>query len=737
MNSAATSPGNRLLRSNRLAWCVGLALHGWAFAQQTPAAPGEAEAAPASVKITGQAARRETEATGSYTVDAASTATPLDLSPRETPQSISIITKQRMEDQNMRSLTDVVANTNGLAVHQYETSRAQFVSRGFDVNTVMIDGTPTTWEQPWSSGEIFTSLALFDRVEIVRGATGLVSGAGDPGAAINMVRKRAWSREFTATGELEVGSWNAYRAYADVQTPLNDAKTVRLRVLGEYWDRDSYVDLLSNTTKTIFGTLEADLTPNMLLTLGASRQVNDAKSSMWGGLPVWYADGGLTDWPVSKTTSADWVSWDTTYDNYFARLDYRFDNNWKVSGYFTQGNREADSYLLYTYGAPDRNTGLGLFLWPASYLVKTEQRDFSLTASGPFELAGRKHEAAFGYVNSRQDISQDSRPVVGGIAPGDPAPDFNTWTGNIPQPSWGSPAFYGSGVTKQEAVYAVARFSLMDPLKLIIGGRLTNYDRTGNDIFSSPFTLNHDHEFTPYAGVTYDFAEDYTAYASYTTIFQPQNARDIRGNLLPAITGKASEVGVKAEYFGGRLNTSAALFQIVQDNLAEATGQFIPGTNPPEMAYVAGKGATSKGFELEVSGELMPGWNISAGYSQFKLTNADGQDVNTIYPRKLLKLFTAYRFRGEASGLTIGGGVNWESDTYTIAVNPLGVPDRIEQGAFALVNLMARYQFTPQLSAQLNVGNVFDKKYFRMFDAYSQITYGEPRSATLSMRYTF
>ena len=552
-----------------------------------------------------------------------------------------------------------------------------------------------------------------------------------------MVRKRAWAREFTATGELEIGSWNAYRAYADVQTPLNDAKTVRLRILGEYWDRDSYVDLLSNTTKTLFGTLEADLTPNMLLTLGASRQVNDAKSAMWGGLPVWYADGGLTDWPVSKTTSADWVNWDTTYDNYFARLGYRFDNQWKVSGYFTQGNRKADSYLLYSYGAPDRSTGLGLYLWPASYLVKTEQQDFSLTASGPFELAGRKHEAAFGYVHSRQDISQDSRPVVGGIVPGDPAPDFNTWTGNIAQPSWGGLAYYGSGVTKQEAVYAVARFSLMDPLKLILGGRLTHYERTGDDIFSAPFTLDYDHEFTPYAGVTWDFAEDYTAYASYTTIFQPQNGRDISGNLLPAITGKASEVGVKAEYFGGRLNTSAALFQIVQDNLAEAPGQFIPGTNPPEMAYVASKGATSQGFELEVSGELMPGWNISAGYSQFKLTNDDSQDVNTIYPPKLLKLFTAYRFRGEANGLTIGGGVNWESETYTIALNPLGVPDRIEQGAFALVNLMARYQFTPQLSAQLNVGNVFDKKYFRMFDAFSQITYGEPRSATLSMRYTF
>lgn len=194
---------------------------------------------------------------------------------------------------------------------------------------------------------------------------------------------------------------------------------------------------------------------------------------------------------------------------------------------------------------------------------------------------------------------------------------------------------------------------------------------------------------------------------------------------------------MKGEFLEGRLNASAALFRIQQDDLAQATGQYIPGTTPPEQAYVPIKGATSKGFELEVNGEILPGWNISAGYSQFKLTDADDQDVNSIYPRKLLKLFTAYRFQGDLSGLTIGGGVNWESSTYTIAYNPLGVLDRIEQSSFAVVNLMARYQFTPQWSAQLNVGNVFDKKYFRMFDAFSQMTYGEPRSALLSMRYTF
>jgi outer membrane receptor for ferric coprogen and ferric-rhodotorulic acid len=91
----------------------------------------------------------------------------------------------------------------------------------------------------------------------------------------------------------------------------------------------------------------------------------------------------------------------------------------------------------------------------------------------------------------------------------------------------------------------------------------------------------------------------------------------------------------------------------------------IPGTPPPETAYRASAGATSEGFELDVSGELTPGWNASAGDTKFKATDADGVDVNSIYPRELLRLFTTYRLPGVWSALTVGGGVNWQGTTYT------------------------------------------------------------------------
>ncbi|OVZ60590.1 ferric-rhodotorulic acid/ferric-coprogen receptor FhuE [Pigmentiphaga sp. NML080357] len=719
------------VRLKRLSLCIAAAFPLFASAQQAPAVLPE---------ITVNASRQDenaqtTEGTGSYTtLGVSSTATPLGLSLRDTPQSVTVVTQQRFEDQDLLTITDVVNNTTGISVNQYETHRGQFNARGFDINTLMIDGVPTTWQQPWSSGEIFTSLSMYDRVEVVRGATGLTTGAGDPSAAINMVRKRASSKEFTGKAEVNLGNWNQRRGLVDLSTPVNEAKTVRMRVVGEHSERDSWVDLLSNKSQTLFATLEADLTSNTLLTAGVSYQKNKARGPMWGGLPLWYSDGTPTNWSRSKTSSADWTRWDSTYQTYFTSLEHRFDNDWKVRFSYTRGERKADSHLLYLSGAPDRATGLGMTTFAASYDVKTTQDDVAVQADGPFELLGRKHELAFGYVYSSQKFNADSRAAdpAGGLAT-----DFNAWDGSFPEPSWGDPTFYENGRTKQQALYGVARFNVTDPLKVIVGARVTNYKRMGDVSYSGSYQLKNHGEVTPYAGVIYDLNDKYSLYASYTNIFQPQNARDINGRYLDPVVGKAMETGIKGEFLDGRVNASASVFHIKQSNLAQQTTDTVPGTNPPETAYRAVDGATSKGFELEVTGEVAPNWNVAAGYTHFRAKDADGADVNSLYPRRLLRLFTTYRLPGAWSGLTVGGGVNWQGKTYTYAQNPLGVIEKVEQKDYPLVSLMARYEFTKQLTGQLNINNLFDKKYYGMFSAYSQLTYGAPRNVTVSLKYKF
>lgn len=685
-----------------------------------------------AVMVSAQIMGETTEGTGSYTTGKLKTATPLSMSLRDTPQSISVVTQQRIEDQGFLNITDVLNSVTGVSVNQYETHRGQFTARGFDINTLMIDGVPTTWDQPWSSGEIMTSLAIYDRVEVVRGSTGLMTGAGDPSAAINLVRKRATSKELTGTAELGIGNWNERRAMADLSAPINTAKTLRVRIVGEYADSDSWIDNLKNKSQTLFATVEADLSQNTLLSAGISRQENKPRGSMWGGLPVWYSDGTLTNWNRSKTTAADWTRWNSVYDNYFASLEHRFDNDWKIKATYSNGDRKADSYLLYLYGAPDRVTGLGMFTWPGSYKVHTQQEDIGLQASGPFKLLGRSHELALGYVHSHQTFNADSRAAAGGMAA-----NFNAWDGSYPEPTWGPLAYYGMGETKQEAIYGAVRFNVSDPLRLIIGTRMTNYHKSGDEASSNPYKMTFSRQVTPYAGVVYDLNETYSVYASYTDIFQPQQKRDINGNYLDPVLGKSAETGIKGEFFDGRLNISFAVFQINQENLAQSTGVNIPGTTPPETAYRASDRATSKGFEVELVGELGRGWNASAGYTKFKATDVNGADVNSIYPRELLRVFTTYRLPGAWNSLTLGGGVNWQGTTYTYAQNSLGTTEKIEQKAYALVDLMARYEFGKRVSAQFNINNLFDKTYYGMFDAYSQITYGAPRSATLSMKYTF
>ena len=677
----------------------------------------------------------------SYTAAAQDSATPLVLSLRETPQSVTVVTLQRIEDQNLRSVTDVVNNVTGVSVNQYETNRAGFTARGFDIDNLQVDGIPTTYDQAWSAGEVSGSLAAYERVDVVRGATGLMTGAGNPSAAINLVRKHADSRSVTGWLEGGIGRWNARHLLGDVSTPLTTGGTIRARFVGEYTEGESWAALLKNKRHLVYATVSADLTPATVLSAGYGYQDLDARGAMWGSLPYWYSDGSRANWDRSKTTAADWTRWPSTYGNGYLTLEHAFANGWTLRAGFNHSERRGDSRLLYLSGMPDRVTGLGMSDFAGAYVTRTEQRDTSLQLGGPFMLGGRRHEAAFGYSRMKQTFDADSRAAdFGGVSSA--VGDFNRWNGAAyPEPRWGAPTFYEGSTTRQEGLYGMARLSLADPLKLILGARLTDYEKRGSGLWTPAYEIEHERELTPYAGLVFDVAREYALYASYTDIFQPQNRKDLEGTMLDPVVGKSIEAGVKGECLDGRLNASFAVFRIKQDGLAQEAGMIDrdgDGALLPETYYRAAPGATSRGVEFELSGRLAQGWNASAGFTQFRAKDAAGMDVNSIYPRRLLRLFTTYRLQGAWDGLTVGGGVNWEGRTWTRdPLAPATTDGIIEQEAFALVNLMARYEFDKRLSAQLNIGNLFDKTHVGMFAAYGGINYGAPRSASLTLRYRF
>lgn len=669
-----------------------------------------------------------TEGTGSYTTRITAAATRLPMSIRDTPQSVSVITRQRIDDSNMQSLSDVLNGTTGISSNTFDSERISFYSRGFLIDSYQYDGIPTTIDTTYNAGDAASDMAIYDRVEVVRGATGLLTGAGNPSASVNLVRKHATATQPTATVSAAYGSWNDRRVTADASTPLNRSGSVRARVVGVYQDRDSYMRFYSNKKKLMYATLDADLGPDTLLSVGYLYQHTIPRGVTWGGTPVFYSDGGATDFRRSVTSAAKWTSWATTAKTAFATLTHALGDDWTLRANASHATNTYDAKLLFISGYPNRQTGLGLTALPAWYVGARQQNSLDLYASGPFQLWGRDHEAVVGWSVNQQQGDTDSHkpgdlPAVG---------SYFDWDGNFPRPDWGVVSRTNTMKTRQTGLYTALRFSLADPLKLIVGGRYSGW-RTDQYAYGSTYRFNRK-VFTPYAGLVWDIDQTYSAYLSYTDIFNPQTYQDRNGRYLDPVTGKNYELGVKAAWFGGRLNGSVAVFDVKQDNLGQPDANYrVPGTT--NQAYRAAKGTTTKGYEAELSGELAQGWNATFGVSHYTAKDASGVDVNTAQPRTSIKLFSTYDLPGGLHGLTVGGGVNWQSANYTPVLGPLGNDVRARQPAYALVSALARYRFNDRFSLQANADNLLNKKYYQQIGFYTQGLYGAPRSYMVTATY--
>jgi len=386
---------------------------------------------------------------------------------------------------------------------------------------------------------------------------------------------------------------------------------------------------------------------------------------------------------------------------------------------------------LYRGGYPDRNTGVmatgNSF---TRYEGPVKRNAYNVTLSGPFSLLGREHSASVGWMAAHDEVALGQYRAI------NPLPalsSFLDWMGpGTPEPTWSSTLSQADDLDqRQTGAFAVARFSLSDPTHLIVGARLGNWE-TNQTYFGAVRKYRHRNEFVPYAGLVYDLNDAVSAYASYTEVFRPQNNRTEAGVILDPVTGSSYELGIKGSWMQDRLNASAAVFRTEQDNLAEATGNLVEGSTV--AAYRAVKGASVQGIELEVAGEVAAGVSLGGSYTTFVAQDAQGHAINTAKPRSLFKLFTSWRLPGALDRLTLGAGVDWQNRMYQVATAPGNIRVPVEQPSYALVNLMARYEISPRLSATVNVNNVFDRTYYSQIGFYNQGWYGAPRNVMLSLQ---
>ncbi|MHB9879042.1 TonB-dependent siderophore receptor [Pacificimonas sp. ICDLI1SI03] len=651
-----------------------------------------------------------TENTGIYGTEEASVMRGLVLD--ETPQSVTVITRQLLDDRNLDTLEDAIEQTTGANILQIDAARSNLFFRGFNLDNIQLDGVPISFSSNFAAAP---DLFAYDRVEVVRGPAGLFQGAGEPTAAVNLARKRALADPQTIFG-INAGSYQNARIEADVTSGLALNGKLRARLLGSYQYRESFLDFVQSRRPMVYGTVEFDPIEDTTVSVGASHQSIDYVP--FAGLPA-FADGNQADVPRSRFIGASWNSWITDTTDMFAEIDHHRESGLRFKLTGRKVDRSTDALYATPVGAIDPATGnVNLNVVRLDY----EQTDESVDgyATIPLTIGSLEHDILVG-ANYRdftfeQNVGNGA-PVVQNVF--DPQYDF---------PRQEAPIARGFVSTQEQyGVYGRATIRPVDRLTLIGGGRVSWFETEfafaeGGALLSGSEKRG---QLTPYGGIVFDLTNALSLYGSYADIFQPQTQSNFQGNLLDPRVGRQFEGGVRLSLADGRLTAHAAGFRIEDRNRA------ISDPDNPNFSIAAGE-ARSTGFETEISGLVADGWNLTAGYSytdavvRASLPGQDDRPFRSTRPKHTANLWTRYTFE---NGLSLGGGARYSS-AFTNEVGAVV----FRQSDYVLVHGQLGYVLSPNVDLTVTVNNLFDERYYHYVNsAANGNRFGEPRTFLLAI----
>lgn len=665
------------------------------------------------------------EGSGSYAA-AGATIGKSPLSLREIPQSVSVMTRTQMDEQGFTRVADAINYTTGISSSGYPDTE-NFNSRGFAAS-LQYDGVPAQGE-----GAPHLDLAVYDRIEVLRGPAGLLSGTAEPGGVVNLVRKRP-TRELRFEGQLSAGSWNNYRAEADLSGPLNKDGTLRGRVVTAYQDKDQYYDQGGSKPATLYGVLEYDLTPST--TLGLTAFYSELDFRNFNGLAQ-FEDGSLPDrrsfLGPARTSNHE------VYE-LGADLQHRFDNEWVFKASYSHKESTYKGFSSFALQPISLQTGLtnmqagrihNEFTW--------DQGDVSVT--GPFNLFGREHSLTLGFNAARSNTKTSSR--FSQFPNWDVLNDFD-YGSLLDQPILNQ----SQDIVTQSGIYASTRLKLHDRVTAVLGGRWSNYESKSRSVRpeTGPWDVSDakaSGEFTPFAGLILDVNDTISLYSSYAESFVPQSQQDYTGKTLDPRKGWQIEVGAKGEFLDGRLNGSVAVYRMRDTNRAVTDTDHVGcGGSPTGTCSRAAGLVQSQGWEMELVGNLAPGWDLGAGYTytdvryrRDSVLENEGQRFNAnLVPKHLFRFWTHYRFQpqdwgGRLNGWSVGAGVQAQSNLFT---------SDVYQGGYATVSAKIGYKPNERWEASLAVNNLFDRRYLSSvgYSTFLNI-YGAPRNAMLNLKYRY
>lgn len=721
-------------------------------AEAPPLASPAAE--PVTLKAITVTASREQA--GSYAASTASVGSKTPMTLRETPQSVSVLTRQRMEDQNLTEATHALTWINGMANSRAnESDTPSMTARGFQVNNVTIDGSlagATFWQVP-------ADLSMYEQIEVLRGPAGLFNGSGpngSPGGAINYQRKRPQSQPLLNL-ELAFGQWDHYRATLDVGRPLTEDGRTRGRLVTSALDQDDFIDYTGRQNQMIYGVLESDLSSATRLTLGAD--YDRRRSTPTYKYATFRGDGSDPHWPRHTAWMVPWARWDGDTSGVFAEVAHQFNGDWRIKAAYNHRREKLFWDWAWVTGLVDPipgSTQKPLYVTGQRRDTDDQVQTFDLHIAGRFNVFGRAHDMVLG-ANASDRVQVTHQPNSGQYSYdwGKNTFYIDPQTINIGEVPWRPSTMSGNPTTYrylEEGLYGNLRLRLLDELTLTTGGRWSTYEYKGysNNTVSNKGAYKKSNIFTPYAALTWDFSPTTSVYVSHAEVFSVTNAYTVTGDMVEPVVGNNREIGLKSEFFNGQLLASLAAYQLTRKNQTriDPSAPYPCPASPIANAYcyLADNAQQVDGLDFELTGTLTPRWQVMAGashmnkrYTQWRdgkgaVSSQEGQGWSNNVPDHTLKVWSSYRLPGLASKWRIGAGFRWQSETYAERTASGKVPAvRVTQPSFYVWDAMLAWDINKTWTAQLNVSNVFDAVY------YSQITtsygsYGDPRRLMLTLR---
>ena len=678
---------------------------------------------PVTVEGTAPGNPGSTENTESYSSAITSVGSKLPVNVREIPQSLSVVTRQRIEDKNYATLQEALTETTGVRVENYDDVRAGFMSRGYRAS-ILRDGVPVEYSLLL---EAAPDMAIYDRVEVLRGPAGLFQGAGEPGGSINLVRKKPLDH-FQGSASALAGSWDNYRIEADVTGPLIDNGKLRGRFVTAYNDRSDFVDVHDSRKPVVYGTVEGDLGDSTTASLSVIYQHH--KHDSFRGVPTFYTDGTALDLPRNTNITTNWADATDTQGEIHLDIKHSFSQGIEANINARTVQRTSDVTEIYVNSAVNPTNGN---VSTQAYNFVNTQHDASLDGnlSIPFHTLGQEQKVIVGgdYFFSRLDRAYGGGPSVTMNA-------FNPDYG-IDEPDLDHTVIEKND-TEQYGLYAQARLKPgVDWATIVLGGRETWWEYQSRDIDAGSVTANLqvDGKFTPYGGLILDVTPELSVYASYTSIFEPQTSLTPSGDMVDPREGMQYEAGIKSEFMDGALIGHFAAYWMEDENRATRIDGCIGS-----LCFEPAGLVRSQGVEAEISGEVLPGLQLLAGYAYTNTKyiedpSNEGEVFSTNTPKHMVNLAGRYAFReGMLDGLTLGGGARvmtsyfYDDTTY----------GRNTQNAYAVFDAFVGYKLTESISAQLAVNNILDKVYYERLERASRNNrYGTPRNVMFTIRGEF